>query len=184
MSNQTSAAIADQLIADGERFSAVVAAGGDWQAASPCEGWTATDVLDHVIGSQREFLTPHVDLGDEPQGAPEQRWAAHWSAVRAQLTPELIGREYDGVFGRTTIGATLSTFFGMDLLVHRWDLARALGQQADFTDDELDRLEHKLAEVGDNIYQYGASKPALPVSDDAPRQVAVLARVGRDAAAA
>jgi uncharacterized protein (TIGR03083 family) len=171
--------IAEQLLSDAERLTAVVDAGGDWAGASPCEGWTATDVLDHLISSQRDFLGQHADLGPEPQGEPEGRWAAHWSAVRAVLTADLIDQEYDGVFGRTTVGATLDTYFGMDLLVHRWDMGTGLGQQITFTDSELDRIEQKLDELGDNIYKYGAAKPALPVADGASRQVAVLGRLGR-----
>ena len=38
------------------------------------------------------------------------------------VTDGLPRREYDGFFGRTTIGATLDNFYGFDLVVHGWDL--------------------------------------------------------------
>lgn len=41
--------------------------------------------------------------------------------------PELGGREYDGLFGHTSLSATVSTFHCFDLIVHGWDLSRAAG---------------------------------------------------------
>ncbi len=37
-------------------------------------------------------------------------------------------RGYDGYFGRTTIAATMTDFYGWDLVVHGSDIARATGQ--------------------------------------------------------
>ena len=175
-------AMAEQLIIDAGHLSGVVAAGGDWTADSPCEGWTAADVVDHLIETQRDFFGQHgADLGDEPDGSAADRWAEHWSRLEPRLTPELMVTEFSGALGTTTVGAALSTFYGLDLLVHRWDLGQALGQQVDFTDDELSRIETILDQLGDNLYTYGASKPPLPVPTGASRQVAVLARLGRRA---
>jgi uncharacterized protein (TIGR03083 family) len=180
MTETTQQTILSQILIDADRFGAVVVAGGSWDAASPCENWTAADVLDHVISTERDFLTTHhADLGDEPQGTPADRWLTHWSRVRLVLTPELLAQEFDGAFGRTTVGAALSTFYGLDLLVHRWDLGVALGQRISFSDEELDRIEAALDVVGENIYTYGASKPALAVQPGDSRQTVLLARVGR-----
>ena len=35
-----------------DRFTATVSATDDWTAASPCEGWSAADVVDHVVDGQ------------------------------------------------------------------------------------------------------------------------------------
>ncbi|WP_414690747.1 maleylpyruvate isomerase N-terminal domain-containing protein, partial [Nocardioides sp.] len=32
-----------------DRFTALVTATTDWSAPSPCEGWSAADVVDHVV---------------------------------------------------------------------------------------------------------------------------------------
>ena len=169
-----------------DRFTSVVtdAADADWSAASPCPGWSAADVLDHVLESQREFLTGRgLDLGPAPQGSPAERWQAHVAALRTALLtdPAVADREYDGYFGRTTIGATLHRFYGSDLLVHRWDLARALGADDRLTDEELDELEVDLEALGDAVYAEGVYGDPVLVPDDASRQVAVLARTGRRA---
>ncbi|MBK6954892.1 MAG: maleylpyruvate isomerase N-terminal domain-containing protein [Actinomycetales bacterium] len=34
----------------------IIAAVPDWSAPSPCEGWSALDVLDHVLMTQRGLL--------------------------------------------------------------------------------------------------------------------------------
>jgi uncharacterized protein (TIGR03086 family) len=90
-----------------------------------------------------------------------------------------VDREYDGYFGRTTIGETLANFYGFDLVVHRWDLARATGQDTAFTDAEMDRLEQSIAGFGDQLYAEGVCEPAVPVPDDATRQERLLATMGR-----
>ncbi|MBS43023.1 MAG: TIGR03086 family protein [Nocardioides sp.] len=153
---------------------------GAWTAASPCEEWTAADVLDHVVGTQADFLGRYgVELVRE-DGEPAQRWAAHDAQVRAALADEaLLAVSYDSPFGRTTVGETLHAFYTFDLLVHRWDLGSAADQPVLWTDEEMRLLEASLDEKGDMLYEYGASKPALEVPDDASWQTRLLARLGR-----
>lgn len=176
-------ALVEGYLRHAARFGAVVEAGGTWDGASPCEGWTAADVLDHVIETERDFLAQRgVDLGPDPTGAPATRWAAHLDALRGVLDDrELASQEYDGHFGRTTIAATLATFYGFDLLAHRWDLARGLGREDRWTEAEMGALEQGLDGFGDSFYAEGISRPALPVPEDADRQTALLARMGRRA---
>lgn len=175
-------AVTEEFLAAAERFADVVRHGGSWDAASPCEGWTAADVLDHVISTERDFLQQHgADLGPAPGGDPDVRWSQHLDAVGPVLTAEFAGRGFDGFFGPTTVGATLQTFYTLDLIVHRWDLGRALGQHVTLSAADADHVERSLDTVGDAIYAMGASKPALEVSAAAPRATRVLGRLGRAA---
>ena len=89
--------------------------------------------------------------------------------------------EYDGYFGRTSVADTLANFYGFDMVVHRWDLARAVGADATWTEEEMDALETNLDALGDNLYTQGVCKPPLDVDDGAPRQERLLARLGRRA---
>jgi hypothetical protein len=93
--------------------------------------------------------------------------------------PAVAGMEYDGVFGRTTVGQSLVAFHGFDLVVHRWDIAVAAGLDERLGDDELDMLERSADGFGDHLYDDGVCKPALTVPDGADRQERVLARLGR-----
>ena len=158
-----------------------------WDAPSPCEGWSARDVLAHVIHSQRTFLadrgvdaTTSVDLDADPGADPVEAWRAHLDRMRELLAdPAVAGMEYDGVFGPTTVGASIVAFHGFDLVVHRWDIAAAAGLDEPFTDDELDMIERSADGFGDHLYDDGVCAPALPVTDGADRQERVLARLGR-----
>ncbi|WP_244931568.1 TIGR03086 family metal-binding protein [Nocardioides sp. W7] len=170
-----------QYLDNAALFTEVVDAGGPWDATSPCAGWSARDVLDHVVETQRSFLAQReLDLGPAPTGEPAEVWRTHLDAVRRVVADDdLVSREYDGYFGRTTIAATLATFYGFDLLVHRWDLARGLGRDTTFSDAELETIETALAGFGEHLYDDGVCAPAVPVPDDAPRQTRLLAQMGR-----
>lgn len=170
-----------QYLDNAALFTEVVDTGGSWDAASPCAGWSARDVLDHVIETQRSFLAQReVDLGPAPTGEPAEAWRDHLNAIgRVVADHELVSREYDGYFGSTTIAATLATFYGFDLLVHRWDLARGLGRDIAFSEAEQETIETALDGFGEHLYDDGVCAPAVPVPDEAPRQVRLLARMGR-----
>jgi uncharacterized protein (TIGR03086 family) len=165
-----------------DRFSATVDATTDWSAASPCEGWTAADVVDHVVDTERDYLSRmDVEVGDRPSGSPADVWAAHQAAVRPLVTDQLRAREYDGFFGRTTIGATLDHFYGFDLVVHGWDLGAANGRPTAFTDAEMDTIEVAFEGFGDHAYDDGVFRRPVEVAADADRQTRLLARTGRRA---
>ncbi|MCC2314136.1 TIGR03086 family metal-binding protein [Cellulomonas xiejunii] len=156
-----------------------------WDQPSPCEGWTARDVLKHVVDSQRGFLAaqgvplPEVDLWLDPAAG----WRTHAAALHQVLgDPTVAGREYDGFFGRTTVGETLLGFFGLDLVVHRWDLASAAGIDERLSDDELTFVEGRADSLGDALYSEGVCQAGVEPPADADRQARLLARLGRRAA--
>lgn len=165
-------------------FTAVVDQVDDWSAASPCAGWTAADVVEHVISTERDFLAGQdVELRDDTTGSdPAERWRSHEATVRAALADPSVGaREYDGAFGRTTIGATLARFYGFDLLVHRWDLTRSQGRDEVLTDAEIDEIDHAVDGFGEHAYAPGIFARPVEVPAEAGRQARVLARTGRSA---
>jgi uncharacterized protein (TIGR03086 family) len=168
-----------------DRFGAVVdtLADGDWGRDSPCEGWSARDVLQHVVSTQRAFLAQHdidASTGADVDADPRAAWHAHDDRVRTLLAdPAVAAHEYDGVFGRTTVGASIVTFYGSDLVVHRWDIATAAGLDERFDDGELEMIERSADGFGDHLYDEGVCKPAVSTPEDADRQTRVLARLGR-----
>lgn len=159
----------------------VLTDGGDFAAPSPCAGWTAADVVDHVIDTQRDFLARQgVDLGARPGGDPPAAWAAHVAAVAERVDDETLHRGYDGAFGPTTIGATLADFYGFDMVIHRWDVARALGRDTTFSNAEMDAMEASVAVFGEHLYGEGVCRAAVPVPAGASRQDRLLGVLGRD----
>jgi uncharacterized protein (TIGR03083 family) len=156
-----------------------------WDAPSPCEGWTARDVVRHLVETQRELFAGHgVDLGEPPDvdADPPPAWRAHSDRVLEALADAAVPAiAYDGFFGPTTLGATLEQFYVFDMVVHRWDVARAAGLDAGLTQAELDRIERGADSFGDALYMEGICKGGVTAPAGAPREVAVLARLGRAA---
>ncbi|MCG8656296.1 maleylpyruvate isomerase N-terminal domain-containing protein [Yimella sp. NH-Cas1] len=167
--------------AHADPFTEVVASITDWDAQSPCDGWTARNVVDHVVDTEREFLTGQgFDLPNLDHSDPSARWRAHDAKVRELLAEPGVGdKTYDGHFGPTTVGETLSQFYGFDLLVHRWDLAASHGERALLTDPELDEIDSAVTGWGEHAYAPGIFARPVDVPTDADRQAEVLARTGR-----
>ncbi len=155
-----------------------------WNAASPCEGWTTADVVGHVVETEREFLGARgVDLGAAPDVAadPPGAWRDHAKRVQEALTDDVVATPYESVFGPSTVGAVFERFYVWDLLVHRWDVARAAGLDAGLTAAELDRMESGADGFGPALHSDGVCAPAVEVPADADRATRVLARLGRRA---
>ncbi|CAN5163302.1 hypothetical protein BH23ACT9_BH23ACT9_35470 [soil metagenome] len=154
-----------------------------WDRPSPCEGWTARDVVAHVIGTQRDFLQQQgiaLDGPAEPMTDPAAAWDAHSAAMAACLDQSGVAETpYEGMFGPSTVGETLLTFYGFDMVVHRWDVAAAAGRSDLFDGEEMDRLEGNIAAFGEHLYMEGICGPAVEVPGDAPRQDRLLATLGR-----
>lgn len=155
-----------------------------WEAPSPCEGWTARDVLGHLVDSQREFLVARgadlapVDLTDDPAGA----WRTHTRRVGEILATEGFPETtYQSYFGETTAGATFAQYFLWDMLVHRWDIATATGVDSGFTEEELERIDRGADSFGESLHMEGVCGPAVEVPPSASRADRVFARLGRRA---
>lgn len=88
---------------------------------------------------------------------------------------------YEGHFGPTTIGDSMERFYVFDMVVHRWDIARAAGTDDILTDIELDQLEAGIFSFGDAIYMDGICKPGVEAPASADRQTRLLAVLGRRA---
>ncbi len=175
----------DIYLGKAARFGDVVRAAPDerWSSQSPCDKWSAADVVDHLVDTEREFFARNdLDLGARPTGSPGQVWEGHLGAVRQVLGDgSVLHRSLDGFFGPTTLGDTLVSFYALDLVVHRWDLARALGLDSEFSADEMDLLDRGIAVFGEHMYDEGVFGPAVAAPADASRQERLLAVMGRTA---
>lgn len=107
-------------------------------------------------------------------------WRAHAGRVRQLVADEgVTSAGFDGHFGRTTVGAALEQFYVWDMVVHRWDVARAAGLDAGRTDTELDQVEQGADAFGPALHMDGICAGDVEAPQDAPREARVLARVGR-----
>lgn len=154
-----------------------------WSAASPCEGWTALDVVDHVVEShlmQLSFLGQQPGQVDSVQEQPIAALRTVSSAVAAQLAdPDRAEQMIVGVGGETTFAESIDMFLSFDLLIHRWDLAQAAGLEAVFDPADMRWAWSVTEGFGEFLRADGVCGPALSPPQDADEQTALLAHLGR-----
>ena len=154
-----------------------------WDRRTPCEGWTTRELARHVIDSQTQFLG-FVGISPEPVPSVEHDPVAAWTAARDQLQaalddPATATKEFDGYAGRTTLEQAVGRFICLDLVVHRWDLARATGQDEQLDPNDVAWAHELAASFGEMLRMDGVCGPAVEVPEDAHPQAKLLAFVGR-----
>jgi uncharacterized protein (TIGR03086 family) len=160
----------------------------DWDAPAPVDGWTARDVVRHLVEWLSGFLASgagvELPAGPSVDDDPAATWQVHADAVQALLDdPATADRLLTNPhIGQLPLPGAIDTFYTSDVFLHTWDLARATGQ-----DDRLDPavcaamlagmqpMEGMLRSSG----QYG---PAVPVPADADPQSRLIGFIGRDPA--
>ena len=156
-----------------------------WSNPSPCEAWTARDVVRHLVDVHERCqalverrLAEHPSVDEDPLGA--------FVAVRDQTQADLEDpasrdAEYDGQFGRSTFGKAVDGFVCFDLVVHGWDLARATGQDETIEPQDVERLTGMVDAMGETMRANGVIGPPVEPSADASAQTRLLNALGRRA---
>jgi uncharacterized protein (TIGR03086 family) len=160
------------------RLAALTAA--DAERPSPCEGWTAKDVVDHTLGVV-VMVTDLVGkpLDEDPSSGDLRRYDAAVTDLSSKVADPVLGAtEVDSPFGRMALKQLVSGIVIHDLLVHTWDLARALGAD-ERLDDEL--VTHTLASMTpyDEVLREHGFAAKVPVAVDADDQTKLLCFLGR-----
>jgi uncharacterized protein (TIGR03086 family) len=119
----------------------------------------------------------------DPAGA----WAVVRDAIQRGLDdPAVATRVEDcGPPGRMSFEAAVDMTCTPDVLIHTWDLARAIGLDERLDPDEV---RHELAgmtamppEMDEAMRNSGHFGPRVKVADDADEQAQLLAFMGREA---
>jgi uncharacterized protein (TIGR03086 family) len=79
------------------------------------------------------------------------------------------------------LAAAVDRFLNCDLVVHRWDLARATGQDATVDPADAERVLEVTRGFGDEFRGPGAFGPEIPVDPEADVATRMLAFCGRSA---
>ena len=167
-------------------FAARVRGVCDWDAPAPVEGWTARDVVDHLVTWFPGFLSAGgVELAPGPSAHedPVAAWEHQQHQVQALLDASDADRSFTHPYaGEHPLAQAVDQFYVADVFLHTWDLARATGQ-----DDHLDEgfgaaLLEGMRPIEDVLRGSGQYGPAVPVPDDAPVQDRLVGFIGRDPA--
>ena len=158
-----------------------------WSNPAPCEGWTARDVVRHLVEWVPGFfshagieLPVSVSVDDDPAKA----WAQLRDALQAELDdPEVATSEIDiEPVGRQTVAAAIEQFVTGDIVVHTWDLAKAAGVDAAIDHEMAVRMVPAMTAIGDMLVASGHYGKAVAVPDDASIEDQLVASTGRDPA--
>lgn len=154
-----------------------------WSSPSPCAGWTARDVVRHVLEASYRDMPDKVGL-TIPVGPVDSDPLAAYQQARDTMQeiledPARAELEFDGFFGRTSLELTVDNFLNFDLVVHAWDLARATGQDETMPAGEVHWAYEAALKMGDMLRYDGVCGPEVPVPADAPEQDRLLGLVGR-----
>jgi uncharacterized protein (TIGR03086 family) len=172
-------------------------AADQWSNPSPCQKWTARDVVDHVVSLHGYTLRP---VGRGLTAAPSVRDdpLAAFKAARVDVEAvlddaHLASVECDTANGRMTVEDQIDRVVSDDLPQHGWDLARATGQDDTIDRADVERLRSITTAIpselmeryrtpgafGPGVEVFG---PEVPVPAGAPLQDRLLGLIGRDPA--
>jgi uncharacterized protein (TIGR03086 family) len=168
-----------------------------WHSASPCQGWTAQDVVAHVINGHRGIVAavrgippqPGHGVGvsgkaQAPEVAPDADLAAAFAPCRADLLavltdPELAARTLPAPIGIVAVEEVVDVMGALELLVHTWDLARAVGGDETLDPEAVARTHRTLRPHYAELLSTGAFLPEVEPPADAGPQTRFLCFTGR-----
>jgi uncharacterized protein (TIGR03086 family) len=156
-----------------------------WDRPAPVEGWVARDVVRHLVewfpafleGSAGITLPTGPSVDDDPVGA----WRVQTDAVQVLLEdPNTADREHDlPHIGRMSLGQATAMIYIPDVFLHRWDLARATGQDETLDAERCAAMLEGMLPMDDILRQSGQYGPRVAVPDDSDAQTKLLAFIGR-----
>jgi uncharacterized protein (TIGR03086 family) len=160
-----------------------------WSAPTPCSEWDVRQLLNHVV-SENRWSPPLLQgrtiaevgdrfdgdvLGGDPKAAWDDSAAEAVAAVQADGSMDRIVHLSFGDFpGRDY---TMQIF--ADLLIHGWDLARAIGDDERLDPELVEACGDWFAAMEDAYRGAGAVGPRVDLPARADAQARLLSMFGR-----
>ena len=158
----------------------------EWDAPAPVEGWTARDVVRHLVEWLPGFLesgagltlaaVPSVD--EDPVAA----WRAQADAVQALLDDPWTEQRVlsNPHLGEIPLPEAIDSFYTSDVFLHTWDLAVATQQ-----DDRLDpatctELLAGMEPIEELLRSSGQYGPRVEIAETSDVKRRLIAFIGRD----
>lgn len=167
-------------------FTQLVTGTADWTSPAPVEGWTAGDVVWHLVDWIPDVLRVGAAIDvprRDPKGIdPASDWTNFDVAMRAVVArPDVLAGEFaHPMAGTMSVGAAIDMLVTPDVFMHTWDLARASGQSITLDADYSAALLSGMEGIEDLLRSSGHYGPRVEVPKDADAATRLIAFIGRD----
>lgn len=169
---------------------------GDWHAPTPDTEWDVAELLGHLIEEHR-YAAPLLHGQDldsarmivegsrklPVDGGVGANLAEEWNEAAVESSDAFAGDralDRDVALSR---GATPARHYiaemTFDLVVHGWDLAKAIGRDIEFPPEVVEHVYEQAKTFGD-LSGSGFFAPPVDVPDDAPTLDKLMGLTGRD----
>ena len=155
-----------------------------WAVPTPCTEWDASALVEHVIGFHDFLLLRPLRIrANRPRTDPAARWEATRAALFLALDTEgVLDRATELPGGGQSSPRTMLAALTTDVLVHTWDLARAIGQSPAL-DPELCAVAYDAARASGAPRDSGMYGAEIRLAEgEADATTRLIAFCGRDPA--
>ncbi|MGD9998813.1 MAG: TIGR03086 family metal-binding protein [Ilumatobacteraceae bacterium] len=154
----------------------------DWSKQSPCADWTARDVVVHVANNFRN-LSAGLTGTEATQVAPDDDIVAAWNQSRDQFLDALsngdLSTSMPGPMGPMPAEQMIGRIISTDILVHTWDLARAIGADESLDPRAVEGAYSGLKPMDAMIRRPGVFGPKVDSAPGVDTQTEFLNFLGR-----
>jgi uncharacterized protein (TIGR03086 family) len=157
-----------------------------WDRPAPPEGWVARDVVRHLVEWLPAFLQGATGItlptGPPVDEDPVAAWRVHTDAVQALLDDDATARREHDLphIGTMSLEQAIDMIYTSDVFLHRWDLARATGQDEALDPEKCAAMLEGMLPMDEVLRQSGQYGARVQVPDDADVQTKLLAFIGRN----
>lgn len=159
----------------GQRLDAMSA--GQADARTPCDEWSCTELIEHTVQIQHRV---GAQLGVEvPEGDAATSWHAFCQAMVAAMSAGgALETEIETPFGARPAADAMG-MPTMDLLVHTWDLSRALELDDSLVESAVVEAFEMMKPLDAMIRGRGVYGDKVEISEGASIQDQLIAFTGR-----
>ncbi|MCW2849944.1 MAG: hypothetical protein JWR90_3918 [Marmoricola sp.] len=157
-----------------------------WDNPAPVDGWTARDVVGHLVEWFPGFLQGGAGItlpsGPSPAVDPVGAWTSQADAVQALLDdPETPGKVLSNPhIGDVPLDQAIANFYTADVFMHTWDLARATGQPIALDEGRCAEMLAGMQPIDELLRSSGQYGPKVDVPESAPAMDRLMGFIGRD----
>ncbi len=152
-----------------------------WGNPAPCDGWTAADVVGHVVAGMNGIVAGLTGSAAVEADAadPVGSWNAARDAALATVATADLSTNVQGPFGPMPAEQAIGRLMCTDILVHTWDLARAVGGDEQLDADAVAGAYSGLKPMDAMIRMPGVFGPKIEAAEGDDAQTEFLKFLGR-----